>query len=59
VEENDWEKIGPGLKVTVSMGLCDNAGLDNCEKMLAEADRSMYRAKKLGGNKVVTAAETE
>jgi diguanylate cyclase (GGDEF)-like protein len=52
VEEHPWHEIHPDLKVTMSFGLTDDLGLGGFEKMLAQADRQLYRAKESGRNQV-------
>jgi diguanylate cyclase (GGDEF)-like protein len=43
-----WHELGPGLKVSVSIGV--GAGvLDDFESVRARADRAVYRAKRSGG----------
>jgi len=54
VEEYNWERIGKGLKVTVSIGLSGDTALPSHEKLLDSADAQMYRAKKQGKNQVVS-----
>lgn len=52
IETEPWEAIAPGLEVTISVGLCDDTELDSIGAMLGVADEAMYRAKKLGRNRV-------
>jgi len=53
VENHPWGEIHPDLKVTISMGLCDNADLGSVEKMLNEADEHLYEAKNQGRNRLM------
>lgn len=53
IAEYPWSTVHPELKVTVSIGLCSDLGLESHQHMLAEADRNLYRAKHLGKNRVV------
>ncbi|MBR0565093.1 diguanylate cyclase [Azoarcus sp. L1K30] len=52
VENEPWEDLAPGLKVTLSIGLCDNLALGSLSAMLSEADDQLYRAKDNGRNRV-------
>ncbi|HEX2202825.1 MAG TPA: diguanylate cyclase [Longimicrobium sp.] len=52
VEAHDWEAIAPGLKVTVSLGLCGDRALGTPEALLAAADAKLYEAKRAGRNQV-------
>jgi diguanylate cyclase (GGDEF)-like protein len=52
VEQHDWERIHPGLSVTMSFGLCDDTGLEDAERMLSCADTRLYKAKEAGRNRV-------
>lgn len=55
IEQYPWHEIDPELRVTMSMGLCDDAAQGNVEKMLAVADARLYEAKHGGRNRVVAA----
>ncbi len=57
VEAADFSDIDPQLQITISLGVVaeDTAG-DSVARLLANADRLLYRAKELGRNRVVTAA---
>lgn len=52
VEEHDWERIFPNLRVTVSIGIADGSFSNSAEEVLAGADERMYRAKRDGRNAV-------
>lgn len=55
IEQHPWHEIDPKLRVTMSMGLCDDTAQGNAEKMLAAADAKLYEAKRSGRNRVVAA----
>ncbi|MGH4019550.1 MAG: diguanylate cyclase [Pseudonocardiaceae bacterium] len=48
---------GQGAGVTLSAGVIGAAAGDTAEQVLARADAAMYRAKRLGGNRVETGVE--
>lgn len=48
-----WHTIHPNLTITISLGLCDDLSLGDCEKMVAMADENLYIAKRNGKNQVV------
>lgn len=53
VESHPWETIHPGIKgLTVSIGLSDNKKADSPEKLVAQADKNLYQAKRRGKNQV-------
>ncbi|PIO49264.1 MAG: hypothetical protein CMR00_00900 [[Chlorobium] sp. 445] len=52
VEEFNWIVVKPNLRVTVSIGLAENAKMANHEKMISEADKKLYEAKRSGRNLV-------
>jgi diguanylate cyclase (GGDEF)-like protein len=52
IEADDWETIRPGLRVTVSLGVCARTDENDVEELLERADSSMYRAKRAGRNRV-------
>lgn len=56
IEKADWSAVHPGLRVTLSIGLCDQLLLGSVEKMLNAADTQMYEAKKAGRNRIHLAA---
>ena len=51
VEVHTWETLAPGLTVTVSMGLSDDASSDPA-RLLERAGDKLYKAKRSGKNKV-------
>jgi len=53
IESHPWQEIEPGLKVTMSMGLSSDLLLGDFEKMLAEADEQLYKAKEEGRNRIM------
>jgi diguanylate cyclase len=52
VEADDWEGIRPGLRVTVSLGVCARSDESEVDELVERADASMYRAKRAGRNRV-------
>lgn len=55
VEEYPWEELHPGLKVTLSMGLADNADSASAAAMVARADQRLSAAKAGGRNRLAGA----
>ncbi len=53
IHEHDWERIAPGLRVTISMGICAHPKARSHEELLQMADRFLYAAKHAGRNKVL------
>ena len=47
-----WKDIHPDLKITLSMGICDDVSLLDCDAMLDAADKKLYEAKQNGKNQV-------
>ncbi|WP_456403619.1 tetratricopeptide repeat-containing diguanylate cyclase [Thiolapillus sp.] len=52
IEHHDWDTIQPGMKITISIGLCCDTSVSNHEKMLACADQYLYQAKHQGKNQL-------
>lgn len=52
VADYDWNKLGLGLKVTLSLGVASDLSSGNHEKLTALADKHLYEAKRLGKNRV-------
>jgi diguanylate cyclase (GGDEF)-like protein len=53
VEGLEWADVDPALRVTVSVGVAERAAVDDDFAALSRrADDSLYRAKKLGRNRV-------
>jgi diguanylate cyclase (GGDEF)-like protein len=52
VQNYDWSVFHPQLSVTLSLGLSDDLGLENHERLLAVADDQLYSAKRAGRNRV-------
>jgi len=57
VANHPWERIADRLKVSISIGLCDGAGLLDPAALLSRADALLYAAKHAGRNRVVTSAQ--
>jgi diguanylate cyclase (GGDEF)-like protein len=52
VEADDWAAIRPGLRVTVSLGVCARSDENSVDEVVERADAAMYRAKRGGRNRV-------
>lgn len=52
VMEHPWHTVHPALHVTLSAGVAAAHGQPNHEKLLSEADRKLYQAKRRGKNRV-------
>jgi diguanylate cyclase (GGDEF)-like protein len=52
IESHPWHEIHPDLRVTMSLGVCDDTSGGSFEKMVAGADVQLYRAKEGGRNRV-------
>ena len=52
VENYPWAELEPDLKVTLSIGICDDLSVINSERMVALADDNLYKAKRSGKNQV-------
>ncbi len=53
IENYNWEEIAPGLKVTMSFGICSDYFKPLFKDMIADADKYLYKAKSEGRNRVV------
>ncbi|HEX6748168.1 MAG TPA: tetratricopeptide repeat-containing diguanylate cyclase [Longimicrobium sp.] len=53
VREHAWETVHPGLAVTISAGVAEAGRHPTPETFLADADRKLYEAKRLGKDRVV------
>jgi diguanylate cyclase (GGDEF)-like protein len=54
----DWSDLGPGLRVTASIGLAAAHGMEQVE-IMAVADRRLYRAKAQGRDRLVASDAVE
>lgn len=52
IETYHWLPLHPDLKVTVSIGVADNANVADLQAQLSLADARLYRAKQAGKNRV-------
>ena len=52
IERHDWNKLSPGLAVTVSIGLTCSTDAAGDEDLMARADAHLYAAKRGGRNRV-------
>ena len=52
VEQKRFPSLGNDFRVTVSLGLTDYRGNEKIDKMIARADKALYRAKEAGRNRV-------
>jgi diguanylate cyclase (GGDEF)-like protein len=48
VEAEDWARIRPDLRVTVSVGAASSTGIDDIDALYARADQALYAAKSDG-----------
>jgi diguanylate cyclase (GGDEF)-like protein len=54
VEREDWSALAPGLEVTMSIGLASCEADPAATELVDRADACLYRAKRLGRNRVET-----
>ncbi|WP_457674462.1 GGDEF domain-containing protein [Thiolapillus sp.] len=52
VEQEDWDRMAPGLAVTISLGVAEWQPGMRTEDLVKEADRKLYEAKSAGRNRV-------
>ncbi len=52
VASTAWHEINPDLKVTLSMGLCDDVSSKDAHEMISKADDALYKVKYNGKNHV-------
>jgi len=52
-ERFDWNRIAPGLKLTVSAGVSSSSADLDATALLRAADASLYAAKRIGRNRVL------
>ena len=53
VEREDWHRVAPGLRVTMSVGIAAYRGEPEMQALLDRVDKRLYEAKRLGRNRVV------
>ena len=56
VEEHDWSRTNPALRVTVSIGVATRARNESLRDWIHNADRALYEAKSGGRNRTVRAS---
>jgi diguanylate cyclase (GGDEF)-like protein len=52
VEQYPWSNLHPDLQITISIGVSDDLGVANADRMMALADDNLYKAKHAGKNQV-------
>jgi len=52
VEQNDWSRMAPGLRVTISIGSVEWTAASSLPLLLGQADAALYRAKAEGRNQL-------
>jgi diguanylate cyclase (GGDEF)-like protein len=52
IERADWSALSPGLRVTMSVGVACSEADPDAASLLEQADACLYRAKRLGRNRV-------
>ena len=53
VEQHDWSRIAPGLRLSISIGVVRVAPGESLEAAAARADQLLYQAKAAGRNRVI------
>ena len=51
IDDQPWDDVSPGLKLTVSMGVAAGTRA-HLDAVRARADRAMYESKRAGGHQV-------
>ena len=44
----NWSELGEGLRVTVSVGLCESTDFGDSSELVRRADEALYAAKRMG-----------
>ena len=52
VRKFSWDQLDSGLRVTLSIGLCESADFGDSSELVRRADESLYAAKHAGRNRV-------
>ena len=55
VEQFEWQRIQPNLRITMSIGLAISQPFESVEQIISHADQMLYKAKSGGRNQVVVA----
>ena len=53
VESHDWNRIAPGLMLTMSAGVAEFSASESIEGLIARADKALYAAKAAGRNRTL------
>ncbi|MEK8033974.1 diguanylate cyclase [Ideonella sp. DXS29W] len=59
VASHDWQPLGAGLKVTISVGLCAAEAASSMRDLMERADALLYAAKRGGRNRVESRYESQ
>jgi diguanylate cyclase (GGDEF)-like protein len=59
VQDHDWDARRPGLRVTVSLGVCARSRETDVQELVERADARMYQAKRAGRNRVERYSELQ
>ncbi len=54
VEQHDWNGLGQGIDLTISIGLSCLSTEQTCEQLIHAADKQLYAAKAAGRNRVIS-----